>query len=797
MIDFSQNYFALFGLPPRYRFDAALLDAAYRALQTKVHPDRFAAASEAERRLALQSSARVNEAYRALKDPVGRAQYLLSLHGIDAKAETDTALPLDFLERQLERREAVDEARIARDAGQLESLARRGACGNRRPRAGAGRDARRKKELGIGTRERARVAVPVQARRRHRLRHRRNRPLMALLQIAEPGEAPAPRAHRLAVGIDLGTTNSLVATVRDGSAEVLPDADGRRLLPSIVRYAPDGVETGYAAQAAQVADPQNTIVSVKRMMGRALSDLADARRFPYRFVDAPGVVQLATRAGVRTPVEISAEILRALRERAEETLGGALDGAVVTVPAYFDDAQRQATKDAAQLAGLNVLRLLNEPTAAAIAYGLDNASEGTYAVYDLGGGTFDLSILKLSRGVFEVLATAGDTALGGDDFDHRIYCWALEAAGVGPVTPGDARMLMAKAREVKEALTTRDEVAFNAVLRSGDTIAATLTAKEFEAISQTLVAKTLAPVRKALRDARLAPADIKGVVMVGGATRMPQIQRAVAGFFGQAPLNNLNPDEVVALGAAIQANVLAGNRAHDEDWLLLDVIPLSLGLETMGGLTEKIIPRNATIPVAQAQEFTTFKDGQTAMAVHVVQGERERVADCRSLARFELRGIPPMVAGAARIKVTFQVDADGLLSVAAREQTTGIEASIVVKPSYGLSDAEITRMLQESFANAAPDMVARALAEARVEAERIVDATEAALRADGDLLAAAERAPIERALAAVRGLSGGDDHRALAAAVAALNAATEEFAARRMNRGVARALTGRSVDALG
>ena len=620
---------------------------------------------------------------------------------------------------------------------------------------------------------------------------------MALLQIAEPGEAPAPRAHRRAVGIDLGTTNSLVATVRDGSAEVLPDADGRRLLPSIVRYAPDGVETGYAAQAAQVADPQNTIVSVKRMMGRALSDLADARRFPYRFVDAPGVVQLATRAGVRTPVEISAEILRALRERAERILGGALDGAIVTVPAYFDDAQRQATKDAAQLAGLNVLRLLNEPTAAAIAYGLDNASEGTYAVYDLGGGTFDLSILKLSRGVFEVLATAGDTALGGDDFDHRIYCWALEAAGVGPVSPGDARMLMAKAREIKEALTTRDEVAFNAVLQSGDTIAATLTAKEFEAISQTLVAKTLAPVRKALRDARLAPADIKGVVMVGGATRMPQIQRAVADFFGQAPLNNLNPDEVVALGAAIQANVLAGNRARDEDWLLLDVIPLSLGLETMGGLTEKIIPRNATIPVAQAQEFTTFKDGQTAMAVHVVQGERERVADCRSLARFELRGIPPMVAGAARIKVTFQVDADGLLSVAAREQTTGIEASIVVKPSYGLSDAEITRMLQESFANAAPDMVARALAEARVEAERIVDATEAALRADGDLLAAAERASIDHALAAVRGLSGGDDHRALAAAVAALNTATGEFAARRMNRGVARALTGRSIDALG
>jgi molecular chaperone HscA len=483
--------------------------------------------------------------------------------------------------------------------------------------------------------------------------------------------------------------------------------------------------------------------------------------------------------------------------RAETALDGPLDGAVVTVPAYFDDAQRQATKDAARLGGLNVLRLLNEPTAAAIAYGLDNASEGTYAVYDLGGGTFDLSILRLSRGVFEVLATAGDTALGGDDFDHRIYCWALETAGAGPLPPGEARMLMARAREVKEELTDRDEVTLTARLRSGDAIAATLTAKEFAAITQTLVAKTITAVKKALRDAKLSPADIKGVVMVGGATRMPHVQRAVAEFFGQPPLNNLNPDEVVALGAAIQANVLAGNRARDEDWLLLDVIPLSLGLETMGGLTEKLIPRNSTIPIARAQEFTTFKDGQTAMALHVVQGERERVADCRSLARFELRGIPPMVAGAARIKVTFQVDADGLLAVAAREQTTGVEASIVVKPSYGLSDADIARMLEDSFANAGPDVLARALAEARVEAERMVDATEGAMRADGDLLGSAERVAIEHAVAEVRRLARLDEHHALVAAVAALNAATLEFAGRRMNRGVERALTGRNVDALG
>jgi len=619
---------------------------------------------------------------------------------------------------------------------------------------------------------------------------------MALLQIAEPDASPAPHQHRLAVGIDLGTTNSLVATVRHGIPVVLPDAEGRPLLPSIVRYADRGVEVGYPAQDALVVDPQNTIVSVKRLMGRGLADLSDARRFPYRFIDAPGMVQIETRSGIRTPVEVSAEILRTLRLRAEASLGGALAGAVVTVPAYFDDAQRQATKDAAQLAGLNVLRLLNEPTAAAIAYGLDNASEGIYAVYDLGGGTFDLSILKLSRGVFEVLATAGDTALGGDDFDHRVYCWALETSYVGPVSASDTRLVMLKAREAKENLTAHASTPLVATLSTGERVDLTLTAATFTAITETLVGKTLGPVRKALRDAKLTPGEIDGVVMVGGATRMPQIQKAVATFFDAPPLNNLNPDQVVALGAAIQANVLAGNRARDEDWLLLDVIPLSLGLETMGGLTEKIIPRNATIPIARAQEFTTFKDGQTAMAIHVVQGEREKVADCRSLGRFELRGIPPMVAGAARISVTFQVDADGLLSVSARERTTGVEAAITVKPSYGLADTEIARMLQESQAHAAEDMEARALGEAQVEAERMLAATMSALDADGDLLAPEERAEIDAAMAPVRRLVAGADRHALHAAVAALNRATEEFAARRMDRSVAGVLAGRSVDSL-
>jgi len=620
---------------------------------------------------------------------------------------------------------------------------------------------------------------------------------MALLQISEPGQSPAPHEQRLAVGIDLGTTNSLVATVRNGAATVLPDALGRPLLPSIVRYLPGGkVEVGYPAQARQADDPKNTVVSVKRFMGRALRDVAHVEAAPYDFVDAPGMVQIRTLAGVKSPVEVSAEILRVLRERAEASLGGNLAGAVITVPAYFDDAQRQATKDAGKLAGLNVLRLLNEPTAAAIAYGLDNAAEGIYAVYDLGGGTFDLSILKLSKGVFEVVATSGDSMLGGDDFDQRLFCWVVEEAKLPPLGPRDMRLLQVKSREAKEALTFHSESRINARLSSGEFVDVAIDTETFCRITQTLVHKTLGPMRKALRDAGLAPEEVKGVVMVGGATRMPQIQRAVAEFFRRDPLNNLDPDKVVALGAAMQANVLAGNKPQGEDWLLLDVIPLSLGIETMGGLTEKIIPRNSTIPAARAQEFTTFKDGQTGMSFHVVQGERELVSDCRSLARFELKGIPPMAAGAARVRVTFQVDADGLLSVSAKEGSTGVESSISVKPSYGLADADIERMLRDSFQHAKEDVHARALAEQRVEGQRLLEATRSALQADESLLSAEEAAAIEKAMAGLEGLLSGKDHRAIKRAADALNHATEDFAARRMDEGVRRALAGRKIGSL-
>ncbi|KAF1046489.1 MAG: Chaperone protein HscA [Herbaspirillum frisingense] len=618
---------------------------------------------------------------------------------------------------------------------------------------------------------------------------------MALLQISEPGMSTAPHQRRLAVGIDLGTTNSLVATVRNSIPEVLADDDGRVLLPSVVRYLPNGnANIGHKAQAAQTTDPRNTIVSVKRFMGRGLKDISHAENMPYDFQDQPGMVQIKTVAGVKSPVEVSAQILATLRQTAEDALGDELVGAVITVPAYFDDAQRQATKDAAQLAGLNVLRLLNEPTAAAIAYGLDNESEGIFAVYDLGGGTFDISILKLTRGVFEVLATGGDSALGGDDFDHRLFCWISQEAQLQPLSDEDTRLLMVKAREVKELLSTKDEVRIDASLKSGEEVHLSITAAEFNEITQHLVAKTITPMRKALRDANLTVEDVDGVVLVGGATRMPPIRRAVGDFFKTNPLSNIDPDKVVALGAAVQANLLAGNRAPGDDWLLLDVIPLSLGIETMGGLAEKVIPRNSTIPCARAQEFTTFKDGQTAMAIHVVQGERELVADCRSLARFELRGIPPMAAGAARIRVTYQVDADGLLAVSAREMTSGVEASISVKPSYGLADDEIARMLQESFSSADDDMLRRALREEQVEAERIVLATRSALQADAALLSEAERAAIEQQMLAVEDAAKGSDHLAIKAAVEGLAHATEEFAARRMDRSVHAALAGKKLD---
>jgi molecular chaperone HscA len=628
---------------------------------------------------------------------------------------------------------------------------------------------------------------------------------MALLQISEPGMSTAPHQHRLAVGIDLGTTNSLVATVRSSIPEVLNDEDGHPLLPSVVRYLPNGhANIGYKAQAHQTTDPKNTIVSVKRFMGRGLKDIAYVENLPYDFVDGDresghGMVKIKTVAGVKSPVEVSAQILATLRQRAEDALGDDLVGAVITVPAYFDEAQRQATKDAAQLAGLNVLRLLSEPTAAAIAYGLDNESEGRFAVYDLGGGTFDISILKLTKGVFEVLATGGDSALGGDDFDHRLFCWIHEQEKLSPLSDEDTATLMVKAREAKELLSTKSEVTVDAALRSGEEVHITITAEKFAEITKHLVAKTMNAVKKALRDADLDADDIDGVVMVGGATRMPHVQRAVGEYFHTIPHANIDPDKVVALGAAIQANLLAGNRAPGDDWLLLDVIPLSLGIETMGGLVEKIIPRNSTIPCARAQEFTTFKDGQTALAVHVLQGERELVSDCRSLARFELRGIPPMAAGAARVRITYQVDADGLLSVSARELRSNVEASITVKPSYGLGDDEVARMLQESYASAEDDMQARALREEQVEAERIMLATQSALDEDGELLSDEERADIDALMAAtmdvlVKSGGGEADHYAVKAAYEALARGTEEFASRRMDRSVRKALSGKTLD---
>ncbi len=619
---------------------------------------------------------------------------------------------------------------------------------------------------------------------------------MALLQISEPGQSPDPHQRRIAVGIDLGTTHSLVAAVRHGVAECLPDAQGRVLLPSVVRYpAEGGRQIGHAAASDVPAEAAHTIGSFKRLMGRGLGDIAGHERLPYPLLDRPGMVAVGTPQGEKSPVELSAEILATLRQRAEDSLGGQLHGAVITVPAYFDDAQRQATKDAARLAGIPVLRLINEPTAAAVAYGLDRAAEGVYAVFDLGGGTFDLSILRLTQGVFEVVATGGDTALGGDDYDHALADWVLARCAVQARTAADKAALARAARQAKEALSATETVAFRAHLTSGELVF-DLKADDFAQTTQALTRRCLDTARRVLRDARLTPDDIQGVVLVGGSTRMPVIRQAVAGLFGRAPLTDLNPDEVVALGAAIQAQQLAGHRPPG-DLLLLDVIPLSLGLETMGGLVERIVPRNQTIPTAMAQDFTTYRDGQTALALHVVQGERDLVQDCRSLARFELRGIPPMAAGAARIRVTFSVDADGLLSVSAREQTSGAQAQIEVRPSYGLSDRQIAQMLQDSFGTAEADVRARALAEARVEAERLRLATQGALDADGALLSAPERRAIEALMQTLRERAAdGSDAAAIAAATEALAQGTEAFAARRMNAGIRRALTGRNVHSL-
>jgi len=617
---------------------------------------------------------------------------------------------------------------------------------------------------------------------------------MALLQISEPGQSPDPHSRRIAVGIDLGTTHSLVAAVRHGVAECLVDSSGRAVLPSAVRYLDGGQRhIGAAAFAAQADDPLNTIVSVKRLMGRALADVVGHERLPYRFVDSPGMVAIQTRDGVKTPVEVSAEILAALRQRAEDSFDSDdLFGAVITVPAYFDDAQRQATKDAARLAGINVLRLINEPTAAALAYGLDNASEGLYAVYDLGGGTFDISVLRLTQGVFEVMATGGDAALGGDDIDAALATWALTSASRTAESAHDRRAMLMAARVAKEALSDASSTVLACGLVGG-ALAVTVTRAQLDLLSAPLIDRTLSAVKRVLRDARLTRDEIQGVVLVGGSTRMPAVRAAVATLFGRPPLTNLNPDEVVAVGAAIQANQLAGNAA-DGEILLLDVIPLSLGIETMGGVVERIVERNSTIPTAKAQDFTTYQDGQTALALHVVQGERELVADCRSLARFDLRGIPPMVAGAARIRVTFEVDADGLLTVSAHELTSGVQATTAVKPSYGLADDDIARMLRESFSEADADAAARSLRESSVDADRMVLATRSALAADGDLLTDAERRAMVELVETVVQVAQGADHHAIDAAVKALAAGTEAFAAARMNRGIRQALAGRSIE---